>query len=120
MTAAPYQYLSTERAAEFIGDAAGVNRLLSTLKDTLDADLPKLRQRLAEGDTQGVNDLLHQFKGFAPVFCVDSLVERVVSVEHLSKHAESSEIRAAYSQLAPQLEQLRTEVATHLTLHPTA
>jgi hypothetical protein len=51
---------------------------------------------------------------------VDSLVELVVSVEHLSKHGESSQVRAAYNRLAPQLEALRTEVATHLTLHPTA
>jgi hypothetical protein len=37
------------------------------LKTTLDADLPALNERLAAGDVQGVNDLLHQFKGFAPV-----------------------------------------------------
>ncbi len=113
-------YLSVERAMEFIGDAGGVLSLLKTLHQTLGEDLPRIQALLEQDDMHGVNRLLHQLKGFTPVFCVDSLVERVVSVEHLSKHAESSEIRAAYSQLAPQLEQLRTEVATHLTLHPTA
>jgi hypothetical protein len=68
----------------------------------------------------GFNRLMHQLKGFTPVFCVDSLVEWVASVESLSKHADGTDIRAAYSQLAPKLEQLRTEVATHLSLHPPA
>lgn len=115
MISAPYRYLSTERAAEFIGDAAGVNRLLSTLKDTLDADLPKLRQRLAEGDTQGVNDLLHQFKGFAPVFCVDSLVELVVHVEALSKQAPIETLQTAMTPLLEQLTVLQSEVQRQLT-----
>ena len=113
-------YLSIERAMEFIGDADGVLSLLRTLHQTLGEDLPRIEALLAQDDMHGVNRLLHQLKGFTPVFCVDSLVELVVSVEHLSKHGESSEIRAAYSRLAPQLEQLRTEVATHLMLHPTA
>ncbi len=113
-------YLSVERAMEFIGDASGVLSLLKTLHQTLGEDLPRIQALLDKDDMHGANRLLHQLKGFTPVFCVDSLVELVVSVEHLSKHGASSEIRAAYSRLAPQLEQLRTEVATHLTLHPTA
>ena len=115
MTSAPYRYLSTERAAEFIGDAAGVNRLLSTLKDTLDADLPKLRQRLADGDTRGLNDLLHQFKGFAPVFCVDSLVDRVVQVEAMSKQAPIEALTQAMTPLLEQLTVLQSEVERQLS-----
>lgn len=113
-------YLSIERAMEFIGDANGVLSLLKTLQQTLGDDLPRIQALLDQDDMHGVNRLLHQLKGFTPVFCVDSLVEDVVRVEQLSKHGESSEIRAAYSQLAPQLQQLRTEVATHLSLHPSA
>lgn len=114
MTAAPYQYLSTERAAEFIGDASGVNRLLGTLKDTLNTDLPKLRQRLATGDTRGLNDLLHQFKGFAPVFCVDSLVNLVIEVEALSKHAPIEALAPAMTPLLEQLTVLQSEVERQL------
>jgi hypothetical protein len=49
------------------------------------------------------------------VFCVDSLVETVVKVEELSKHADISDLLPAYNQLAPQLETLRQEVAAHLS-----
>ena len=113
-------YLSIERAMEFIGDAGGVLSLLKTLHQTLGDDLPRIQALLDQDDMHGANRLLHQLKGFTPVFCVDSLVEGVVRVEHLSKHGESSDIREAYSRLAPQLEQLRTEVATHLSRHATA
>ncbi len=109
-------YLSLERAMDYIGDADGVRTLLNTLHQTLGQDLPHIQASLDQGDMPGVNRLLHQLKGFAPVFCVDSLVELVVKVEHLSKHGDLADVRAAYSPLAPQLAQLRTEVAMQLNL----
>ena len=115
MTSSQFQYLSVERAAEFIGDHTGVNRLLITLKETLDSDLPAIQQRLDKGDRQGVNDLLHQFKGFAPVFCTDDLVQRVVEVEAFSKSASIEDLRAAMSTLMDQLLTLQAEV--HLQLN---
>ena len=113
-------YLSVERAMEFIGDTNGVLTLLKTLQQTLSSDLPLIVDLLNKDDVLGANRVLHQLKGFTPVFCVDSLVELVVSVEHLSKHGEAPEVTAAYNRLAPQLEQLRTEVATYLAEHPEA
>ncbi|PUE11127.1 Hpt domain-containing protein [Limnohabitans sp. T6-5] len=99
---------------EFIGDINGVLSLLKTLQQTLSEELPALQELLNKDDVSGANRILHQLKGFTPVFCVDSLVECVVWVEQLSKHGDPAEVRAAYSQLAPQLEQLRAEVASHL------
>jgi HPt (histidine-containing phosphotransfer) domain-containing protein len=110
-------YLSVERAMEFIGDTDGVLSLLKTLQQTLSTDLPLLVDLLNKDDVLGANRVLHQLKGFTPVFCVDSLVERVVAVEQLSKHGEPAEVRNAYGRLAPQLEQLRTEVVDHLAKH---
>jgi HPt (histidine-containing phosphotransfer) domain-containing protein len=110
-------YLSIERAMEFIGDANGVLTLLKTLQQTLSEDLPRLQELLDKGDVYAANRILHQLKGFTPVFCVDSLVEMVVKVEGMSKHAESSDVRTAYAQLAPQLEALRQEVIDHLSIH---
>ncbi len=113
-------YLSVERAMEFIGDASGVLSLLKTLEQTLSTDLPLIVQLLDKGDVHGANRMLHQLKGFTPVFCVDSLVERVVAIDQLSNHGEAAVVRAAYGQLAPQLQQLRNEVSQHLALHPVA
>ena len=113
-------YLSVERAMEFIGDANGVLSLLKTLQQTLSDDLPRLQELLDQGDVYAANRILHQLKGFTPVFCVDRLVELVVQVENMSKHAEASELRTAYAQLAPQLEALRMEVIDHLSSHSAA
>ena len=110
-------YLSIERAMEFIGDANGVLSLLKTLQQTLSDDLPRLQDLLDKGDVYASNRILHQLKGFTPVFCVDSLVELVVEVEGMSKHAEPRELRTAYALLAPQLEALRQEVIDHLSQH---
>ncbi len=102
---------------EFIGEANGVLSLLKTLQQTLSDDLPRLQELLDKGEVYAANRILHQLKGFTPVFCVDGLVELVVKVEGLSKHADASEVRSAYAQLSPQLEALRQEVITHLTHH---
>lgn len=115
MTSDQFQYLSTQRAAEFIGDSAALHRLLGTLKTTLATDLPTLRKLLADGDTQGVNDLLHQFKGFMPVFCVDSLVELVVKVEAMTQNATVKELQQAMAPLLDQLSSLQAEVDRQLS-----
>ena len=99
---------------EFIGDEAGFLSLLKTLHKTLTTDIALITDLLRKDDVGGANRLLHQVKGFAPVFCVDALVEHVVKVESLSKHGDANEVRAAFGKLSPQLEQLRQEVAAHL------
>jgi HPt (histidine-containing phosphotransfer) domain-containing protein len=112
-----FTYLSVERGMEFIGDEAGFLSLLKTLHKTLTTDIPLITRLLANDDVGGANRLLHQVKGFAPVFCVDALVEHVSRVEDMSKHNEPEEVRSAFDRLAPELEQLRTEVAAHLAAH---
>ena len=115
LTSAPaFNFLSVERGMEFIGDEAGFLSLLKTLHKTLTTDIALIRDLLAKDDVPGANRLLHQVKGFAPVFCVDALVEQVVQVEVMSKHGDTAEVSEAFRKLAPQLEQLRNEVAAHL------
>ena len=111
------EFLSIDRAMEFIGDKQGVLSLLKTLHQTLSDDLPQLQTLLDKGDVQGAKRILHQLKGFTPVFCVDSLVAHVVLIEDMSKHAEVADLRSAYLLLAPKLEALSQEVLAHMTLH---
>lgn len=113
MTASSRNCLSIERAMEFIGDRDGVLSLLATLQSSLEKDLPEIQARLDAGNLSGANELLHQLKGFAPVFCVEELVAEVVAVEGLSKQTDIAAVREAYAQLAPRLQQLLTEVTTY-------
>jgi HPt (histidine-containing phosphotransfer) domain-containing protein len=114
MTFSNSNCLSIERAMEFIGDQDGLLNLLATLQDTLKQDLPEIQSLLDQGDLSGMNRLLHQFKGFAPVFCVADLVDQIVLVEGLSKKTDLQAVRDAYAPLAPRLKQLLAEVQAHL------
>ncbi len=110
MTATPCVCLSIDRAMQFVGDRDAVFSLLGTLEQSLQNDLPRIQERLEAGDLQGANGVLHQIKGFAPVFCTEALVAEVVRVEGLSKGTDLQAVRAAYAQLAPRLLQLLAEV----------
>ena len=114
MTAASTPCLSIERAMEYIGDQQGVQTLLVTLEQSLAEDLPKMATLLDNGDLPGMNRLLHQFKGFAPVFCVPALVDQIVEVEALSKQTDLQAVRLGYGSLAPKLHQLLSEVQAQL------
>jgi len=110
MSTPPTSCLSIDRAMEYVGDMDGVMGLLATLQASLEADLPRIQSLLDAGDLPGANRLLHQLKGFAPVFCVDTLVAEVVRVEDLSKGSDLQALRSAYVQLAPRLQQFLSEV----------
>ena len=110
MTPATPLYLSLEQAMAFVGDKDGVRSLLQTLAQSLEQDIPLVQQHIDRGDVPGANRLLHQFKGFAPVFCTPALVQTIVAVEQLSKGQDLAALRQAYAPLAPQLEGLLQEV----------
>lgn len=119
MPPARLHFLDPHKALEYVGDADGVQHLLATLAQSLAQDLPQLEALLAHADLAGANRLLHQFKGFAPVFCVASLVERIVQVEALSKQpGQLAAVREAYATLGPQLHALLQEVQGQLQASP--
>lgn len=116
MPPARLHFLDPHKAMDYVGDASGVRHLLATLAQSLTQDLPQLEALLAQADLAGVNRILHQFKGFAPVFCVPSLVERILQVEALSKHSDQlAAVREAYATLGPQLQALLGEVQGQLS-----
>ena len=114
MTSAVYKHLSIEQAMEYIGDKDGVRSLLQTLEQSLAKDTPEIQVQIDKGDLPAANRLLHQFKGFAPVFCVPDLVQEIVNIEKLSKGTDLSAVRQAYIGLAPKLHDMLTEVRSHL------
>lgn len=114
MTPTSCHFLSLERTLAYVGDMDSARSLLGTLQQSLQGDLPRIQGLLDAGDLNGVNRLLHQLKGFAPVFCVDAMVAQVVEVEKLSKGSDLAAVREAYRLLQPQLQQLLVEVRQEL------
>jgi HPt (histidine-containing phosphotransfer) domain-containing protein len=103
---------------DMVGDAESLDEVLSLAEQSLSRDLPAIAQLLAQGDSAGASRLLHAFKGFMPIFCVETLVQHVGRVELLSKTASAAELRPAYAALEPSLRQLCSELQRHLNDNP--
>jgi HPt (histidine-containing phosphotransfer) domain-containing protein len=99
---------------DMVGDAESLDELLALAEQSLTRDLPAIARLLAQGDSAGASRLLHSFKGFMPIFCVETLVQHVGRVELLSKTASATELQPAYALLEPALQQLCGELRRHL------
>jgi HPt (histidine-containing phosphotransfer) domain-containing protein len=108
--------LSMTKAVDYLGDIQSAHQLLTTLERTLSSDFSQIETAIH------ANDLLktkwHQFKGFAPVFCADALVEEIFKTESLCKKTASNSDRQEALQasvnLLSQLKLLQLEVLAQL------
>lgn len=99
---------------ELVGDAQALNELLALAQESLALDIGLIEQKIDENDAQEANKLLHSLKGFAPIFCVQSLADEITRVELLSKTCAASELLAPYKALKPKLSRLREEIVRYL------
>ncbi len=113
-----YQFLSMAKAIQYLGDATSAQQLLATLQSTLDSETQELAQAIDAQKIDSIQKLLHQLKGFAPVFCNDSLIAEIKQTESLCKKFESPEDRLlalqASAKLLVNLKRLLAEVNAHL------
>lgn len=109
-----FTFLDVERALEQVGDLAALHEMLDMLQDSLERDIPKISELLAEGNVKSANRLLHALKGFIPIFCVDALCDHVTRVEVLSKTAPTEEVAPLYAALRADLELLQTDIDHYL------
>ena len=114
----PTQFLSMSKAMAYLGDAASAQQLLGTLKATLEVDTPQISDAIASKNFETLQKILHQLKGFAPIFCEDALVSEIINTESLCKHIDSAAHQAtalsACTQLLANLESLLLEVSAQL------
>lgn len=114
----PTQFLSMTKAMAYLGDAASAQQLLITLKATLEADTPHIGDAIVAKNFETLQKILHQLKGFTPIFCEDVLVAQIISTESLCKHIDSDAHQAtalsACAQLLANLESLLLEVSAQL------
>lgn len=106
--------LDFKRLLAYVGDEPSARQLLAVLDTSLSQDLPRLQAFIDAGDMPAAQGLLHQLKGFVPVFCAVDMVTRVTALEALSKGQDLSALRQMHRQLAPQLEQLLREAREQL------
>lgn len=106
------------KAVAYLGDAASAQQLLVTLKATLEADTPQIGDAIVAKNFGTLRKILHQLKGFTPIFCEDALVAEIINTESLCKHIDSDAHQAtalsACTQLLANLESLLLEVSVQL------
>lgn len=95
---------------DMVGDEQALGEILDLARTSLKRDLPAIDACLAAGDARGANQMLHAIKGFAPIFCVQALVDEVTQVETLGKTANAQQLTDAYTHLAPKLHRLLDEL----------
>ena len=106
--------LDFERLLAYVGDEPSARQLLGVLEGSLSQDLPRLQAFIDAGDLAAAQGLLHQLKGFVPVFCGPDMVGRVTALEALSKGTDLDAVHQVHQQLAPELEQLLREARAQL------
>lgn len=112
------RYLSMSKAIAYLGDVQSAHQLLSTLNSTLLRDEPEISSAIASSQFDVLQKIWHQLKGFAPVFCQESLIEEIAHTELLCKQIQAPEERLAAlhasATLQTSLRALQAEVAAQM------
>ena len=90
-----HRFLSMDKALSYVGDAQSAHQLLATLHSTLLSDDPVIANAIQTRNFEVLQKVWHQLKGFAPVFCQDSLVSDIKVTEKLCLHIQSDQDQAA-------------------------
>jgi phosphoglycerate kinase len=106
--------LDLERGVGMMGDEESLRAILATVDVSLASGIPDIWKALKIDDAKLVNRLLHGIKGYVPIFCTDTLVDQVTQVERISKTGSSAAITPLFTELAPRLEALLTEVRDYI------
>ena len=113
-----HRYLSMPKAIAYLGDVQSAHQLLSTLNSTLLRDEPEISSAIASSQFDVLQKIWHQLKGFAPVFCQESLIEEIAHTELLCKQIQAPEQRLAAlhasATLQTSLRALQAEVAAQM------
>jgi|CXWL01.1.fsa_nt_gi HPt (histidine-containing phosphotransfer) domain-containing protein len=97
------------------GSEQSFRKVLQMALDSLTTDIVKIEELLRGGDLKEASRLLHGIKGFAPIFCGETLSAQIADVERSSKTDLIEQVRQVYLDLMPALSQWRGEIGRHLT-----
>ncbi|WP_210543435.1 hypothetical protein [Rhodoferax sp. PAMC 29310] len=114
----PMVYLEVARATGFTGGETATRGLLQLVEQSLRGDVDAILRHIETGDAVAAGRVLHVIKGFAPVFCVDSLTEEIASVERIGQSGALDALTPAFAELAPRLLVLHGEIQTYLATSP--
>ena len=110
----PRVYLDIDRAIAYTGGDTATRDLLQMVEPRLSNDVNAIWHHLEAGDAVAAGRALHALKGFAPVFCVNTLIETIGRLEVMGKAAALGPLKLAFAEVGPQLLALQSEIQTYL------
>ena len=102
--------LDLQYVRSILRSQADARHMLSMIAATLGDQVNQVTSSLNAGDVRAAQAVLHQLKGFLPVFCAASLAEELVAVEQLSRTASAREVKQRFSAVKPLLLQFDREI----------
>ena len=113
-----HRYLSMSKAIAYLGDAQSAHQLLSTLNSTLLRDEPQISSAIESSQFEVLQKIWHQLKGFAPVFCQESLIDEIAQTEFLCKQIQTQRMTPPHlsdnPNLRSNLKALQAEAAAQI------
>lgn len=109
--------LDVERTLHLLQKQAHVNDMLQLLLSTVPADLDRIDQCLQRADREGAYRVLHQLKGFLPMFCTEAFSHDLVMVTRLCKADDAAPFHAAFGPVRAALDQVCVQARAYLDSH---
>lgn len=113
-TLSSQKLLDIEHGLVMMGSAAVLRKILGSVNVSLTGCIAEIRQALAVADIQTTQRLLHDMKGYAPIFCSEALIEQLTQVEARSKTETAAVMQPLFAELALQLEALLVEIRAYI------
>lgn len=107
--------LNLKSASEILRTEADLRHMLGMVASTLGDQIAEIEAALARDDVKGAHAVVHQLKGFLPVFCTASLADELAA---LSREGSAQEVGPQFARVQPMLVQFDAEVKAWLAQAP--
>lgn len=107
--------LDVERALSLLEKPEDVDHMVELLLSTVPVDLEQIEHHLHAGDRESAHRVLHQLKGFLPMFCTEAFGRELREVTLLCKHSDPSGFEQRFPAVRNQLRQLCSEAQAYLS-----
>lgn len=110
--------LNLKSASEILRTEADLRHMLGMVASTLGDQIAEIEAALARDDVKGAHAVVHQLKGFLPVFCTASLADELAALAALSREGSAQEVGPQFARVRPMLVQFDAEVKAWLAQAP--
>lgn len=102
--------LDLKYAGEILRTDSDKRHMLRLVASTLGDQIAQIATLLEAGDAKAAYAIVHQIKGFLPVFCASSLAKELADFAQVSRSGDLQEVKLHFAQIRPLLEKFDEEV----------